>query len=159
MHYILENPVLTETDQSFFSNFIECFMTANFESYTRDSAEMRNVLFPFIFCESPYLARLLEWRCRVEENEMDLVIAKNRSSCELITAQVTSNNGKICICETQEYWHMVFCCKSTGERFIYNKSLMQTYFLQKREDVWKIWNNYNPDICSLVKEEELNTLM
>lgn len=155
----INNDAETVVDEDFFLNFIKKFLAADFECFKRDFSEIKQILCPFLFQDSPFFGRMRESRSLIAEKNIKLVVEGNRSSYELISAKVTSQTEDSCICETQEYWNMVYVSQITGERFIYNQNNTQMYFFQKRDGVWKIWNNFNPDAGKFVKEVELNPIL
>ena len=146
----------TEDDQ-FFIDIIKDFISADFKSYTPEFSDIKITFGPFLFEDGPYLTRLIESRKLMSVKKISL--EGHRSSYELVSAKVVKRTEDTCICETQEYWNMVYVSKATGERFIYNQNNTQMYFFQKRDGIWKIWNNFNPDAGKFVKEVELNSFL
>jgi hypothetical protein len=69
----------------------------------------------------------------------------NRSNFELYDFKISSIEENIAILTVKEFWNLEWKNENDVTTIVLNKVNRQTYFIKKRDDVWKIWDNYNPD--------------
>lgn len=134
-----------EPTEAFFKKFVSDYMTADFQCFLRPIAELEQVLSPYVFSDGPFYKRISDARTYFQEQGYVLETRDNISSSELISVEVVSIGVDSCICNTCEYWYMVYKSKTSGKKLVYNKKNEQVYFFRRRNSEWKIWNNYNPD--------------
>lgn len=132
-------------DDGFFIKFIRDFLAADFRAFSVPVDEVEKILEPFLFEDSPYFTRLWAKRKFIDEHRYQLLTESNFSSYELIDAKVISKDRNSCVCETSEFWYMVFKSEADGKQKTDNQKNSQVYFFRKINGIWKLWNNYNPD--------------
>jgi hypothetical protein len=98
-----------------------------------------------VFDESPFLERASQFSKELCDREFQLVTKNNRSNYEVFDINIVTDEPEKKILESQEFWNLLFKVGETGEEHFVNQLNTQIYFIRKIDNVWKIWDNYNPD--------------
>lgn len=117
----------------------------NFEFFKYFPELRLEVFDDLIFSESPFIERIKTYSSKLCENGLKLSTNNNRSSFEIFDLDVISEELDKIVIKTQEFWNLVFVVEETGEEHIVNELNTQIYFIKKIRNLWKIWDNYNPN--------------
>lgn len=140
-----ENKQASADDKSFFTQMIYDYCATVFEFY-KGFPEHRTELFKdLVFDDSPFLERASQFSKELCERDFELVTKNNRSNYEVFDINMVTDEPEKKILESQEFWNLLFKAGDTGEEHFVNQLNTQIYFIRKINEVWKIWDNYNPD--------------
>lgn len=103
----------------------------------------------YVFAESPFAKRIKDLFENYSRLNYHLNCIDNRSNFEIFDFKVSSITEDIAILTVKEFWNLEWKDENDAISIVLNKVNRQTYFIKKREDVWKIWDNYNPDYNEL----------
>lgn len=145
--YLKENEVQdNEADEDFFSSeIVYQYCAAAFDMYGKFPELQLDTLKDFVFEKSPFLERISTFSSELSERKFELVTKNNRSNFEIFDVNLVTDEPDKKILETQEFWNLLFKVGDTGEEHFVNQLNTQVYFIRKINNVWKIWDNYNPD--------------
>ena len=104
----------------------------------------------FVHKNSPIRER---FRISMEEkrkNNLVFVNENNRSNYEIFEITKISDDGKLKVMKTHEFWNLLFL-DGDQNKYIANHFNIQFYFIKKFGDEWKIWDNFNPDKGDIIK--------
>ncbi|KFC18874.1 hypothetical protein [Chryseobacterium sp. FH1] len=116
----------------------------NFEFFKCFPVQKLEVFDELIFPESPFIERIRTYSSSLCDRKLKLNIKNNRSSFEIFDLDVISEESDKMVIKTQEFWNLVFI-EESGEEHIVNELNTQIYFIKNIDDVWMIWDNYNPN--------------
>lgn len=144
----LNTPV--ESDE-FFTDMVRNYCAAEFKAYQ----SLPNFDFSFIteilFKECPLRARFTVFMELCKKKNFAMIQEGHRSNYELYEVKVLNKTDTECICETTEFWKLLFKSLNTDEHYTHHYRSTQSYFFKKEDDEWKLWDNYNPNTTKLNK--------
>ncbi len=129
----------------FSSDIIYKYGAAAFDLYKNFPALQLDVFKDLVFDKSPLLERVSQFSRELSERKFKLVTKNNRSNFEIFDVNILTDEPDKKILETHEFWNLLFKVGDTGEENFVNQLNTQVYFIRKIDNVWKIWDNYNPD--------------
>lgn len=147
---IREKPVKTEEsgEDIFSTEIVYRYCSRVFELYKNFPALKLDLFKDLVFENSPFLERASEFSKELCERKFELVTRNNRSNFEVFDINIIIDEPDKKIVESQEFWNLLFKAGEageTGEEHFVNQLNTQVYFIRKIDNVWKIWDNYNPD--------------
>lgn len=142
-----------ETETEFNANIIYKYCSANFEFFKGFPNRNIDVFTEYIFSDSPFWGRIDQFSKELCEKGIRLVTDNNRSNFEIFDVQILSDSQDKKVLKTQEFWNLLFEVENTKEEIFVHELNSQTYFIRKRDDVWKIWDNHNPNAGLLNKSK------
>jgi hypothetical protein len=116
-----------------------------FEFYKQFPDHKTELFKDLVFNESPFLERASHFSKELCDRDFHLVTKNNRSNYEVFDIHIVTDEPDKKILESQEFWNLLFKVGATGEEHFVNQLNTQIYFIRKIDNVWKIWDNYNPD--------------
>lgn len=135
----------TSDSEEFFSNIIYSYCSTVFEFYKNFPNHNTAIFKDLVFDDSPFLERATQFSKELCDREFQLVTKNNRSNFEVFDIHMVTDEPDKKILESQEFWNLLFKVGETGEENFVNQLNTQIYFIKKIDNVWKIWDNYNPD--------------
>lgn len=124
-----------------------CFL--NFEFFKQFPDPKLNIFNDLVFSNSPLFERIKNYTTELKEIISSLITKNNRSNYEIFDIQVVSDEEDKIVIKTQEFWNCTFYLKDSDEEYKVNELSSQIYFVKKMDEVWKIWDNYNPNSGSI----------
>lgn len=106
-------------------------------------------LYDFVFPEGPFSKRIKDLFENYSTLKYHLNCVDNRSNFEVFDFKISSITESIAIITVKEFWNLEWKDENNVISIVLNKVNRQTYFIKKRDEVWKIWDNYNPDYNEL----------
>ncbi|CAA7386138.1 hypothetical protein [Chryseobacterium fistulae] len=143
-----------ENEEDFFQIIYKYCSTA-FEFYKQLPNHKMELFESLVFHDSPFLARASQFSKELCDRGLQLITENNRSNFEVFDVHIINDEPDKKILESQEFWNLLFKTEKTGEEYFVNQLNKQLYFLRKIGNVWKIWDNYNPDAGRLNKRIEI----
>ncbi|GAB0156657.1 hypothetical protein CHRYSEOSP005_19240 [Chryseobacterium sp. Alg-005] len=134
-----------DDDRTFLTKMIYDYCATVFEFYKSFPEHKPEVFKDLVFNESPFLERATHFSKELCERDFQLVTKNNRSNYEVFDVHLVTDEPEKKILESQEFWNLLFKVGETGEEHFVNQLNTQIYFIRKIDNVWKIWDNYNPD--------------
>lgn len=134
---------------SFFEKLITDYCHGEFNSLQKLPQINIDDLSNFIFPEGPFSKRINDLFENYSKLNYHLNCINNRSNFELFDFKVSSITTTVAIITVKEFWNLELKDENNNISIILNKVNRQTYFIKKRDEVWKIWDNYNPDYNEL----------
>ena len=107
-----------------------------------------------IFEQAPFRERIKNYSSKLCERNLKLLTKNNRSNFEIFDLDIISEEADKIVLKTQEFWNLVFIIESSGNEYVINELNTQIYFIKKINNIWKIWDNYNPNSGLLNNEIE-----
>lgn len=139
----------------FLTKIVYDYCATTFEFYKNFPDHKPEVFKELVFDGSPFLERTSQFSRELCEREFQLVTKNNRSNYEVFDIHLVTDEPDKKILETQEFWNLLFKVGETGEEHFVNQLNTQIYFIRKIGNVWKIWDNYNPDAGRLNRKVEI----
>ncbi|WP_343664768.1 hypothetical protein [Chryseobacterium mucoviscidosis] len=131
-------------NQKFFQMVYDYCATV-FEFYKQFPDHKIELFKDLVFNESPFLERASHFSKELCDRDFHLVTKNNRSNYEVFDIHIVTDEPDKKILESQEFWNLLFKVGATDEEHFVNQLNTQIYFIRKIDNVWKIWDNYNPD--------------
>ncbi|HCR77425.1 MAG TPA: hypothetical protein DIW37_13670 [Chryseobacterium sp.] len=131
-------------NQKFFQMVYDYCATV-FEFYKQFPDHKTELFKDLVFNESPFLERASHFSKELCDRDFHLVTKNNRSNYEVFDIHIVTDEPDKKILESQEFWNLLFKVGATDEEHFVNQLNTQIYFIRKIDNVWKIWDNYNPD--------------
>ncbi|MCS3529823.1 hypothetical protein [Chryseobacterium sp. JUb7] len=147
--------VTEENDHQFFLQIVYDYCALAFEFYKEFPNHKTDLLKDLVFNDSPFLERASQFSKELCDRDFHLVTKNNRSNYEVFDIHMVTDEPEKKILESQEFWNLLFKVGESGEEHFVNQLNTQIYFLRKIDNVWKIWDNYNPDAGRLNKKVEI----
>ncbi|MCT2406974.1 hypothetical protein NZD88_05325 [Chryseobacterium antibioticum] len=129
----------------FLTKMVYDYCATAFEFYKHFPEHKTEFFKELVFNGSPFLERTSQFSRELCERDFQLVTKNNRSNYEVFDIHLVTDEPDKKILETQEFWNLLFKVGETGEEHFVNQLNTQIYFIRKIDNVWKIWDNYNPD--------------
>lgn len=129
----------------FSTDIVYKYCSQVFELYKKFPVLELDLFGDLVFDNSPFLERVTEFSKELCERKFELITKNNRSNFEVFDIHIVTDEPDKKILETQEFWNLLFKSGETGEEHFVNQLNTQIYFIRKIDNVWKIWDNYNPD--------------
>ncbi|OXB24241.1 hypothetical protein B0A80_05965 [Flavobacterium tructae] len=130
---------------AFFEKLISDYCQEEFNSLQKLPVVSMDGLCDFVFKEGPFAKRIKDLFENYSTLKYHLNCEDNRSNFELYDFKISSIEENIAILTVKEFWNLEWKNENDVTTIVLNKVNRQTYFIKKRDDVWKIWDNYNPD--------------
>jgi len=108
----------------------------------------------YLFVDGPLIKRISDALHRYSSLNFKVNTIENRSNFEVYDFKMISSDDTLVVLSAKEFWNIEWRDESDNPVKVYNKINRQTYFIKKREGVWKIWDNHNPDYNGLISEVE-----
>ncbi|MDN5477335.1 MAG: hypothetical protein L0G39_10415 [Chryseobacterium sp.] len=134
-----------DDDLEFLTKMVYDYCATAFEFYKHFPEHKPEFFKELVFDDSPFLERTSQFSKELCERDFNLVTKNNRSNYEVFDIHVVTDEPEKKILETQEFWNLLFKVGENGEEHFVNQLNTQIYFIRKIDNVWKIWDNYNPD--------------
>ncbi|AZA46831.1 hypothetical protein EG346_00740 [Chryseobacterium carnipullorum] len=134
-----------DDDLEFLTKMVYDYCATAFEFYKHFPEHKPEFFKKLVFDDSPFLERTSQFSKELCERDFNLVTKNNRSNYEVFDIHVVTDEPEKKILETQEFWNLLFKVGENGEEHFVNQLNTQIYFIRKIDNVWKIWDNYNPD--------------
>ena len=141
-------------EKLFSEDVIYNYCKTNFEFFKLFPVLDINIFDELIFNDAPFRERIKNYSTKLCERKLKLFTSNNRSNYEIFDFEIISEEDDKIVVKTQEFWNLVFTVEYSGEVYIVNELNTQIYFLRKTNNVWKIWDNYNPNSGLLNNELE-----
>lgn len=106
----------------------------------------------FIFEDGPLTQRIHDLISQIAQLGNQLNNIKNRSNFEVYDFKIESSNENRIVITVQEFWNLEFRDDIGNLCNAYNHVNKQTYFIKKKNNIWKIWDNHNPDYNTVINE-------
>lgn len=110
----------------------------------------------FIFEDGPLTQRIHDLISQIAQLGYQLNMLNNRSNFELYDFKICSLNDTLAVITAQEFWNLDFRDDDGNFRNAYSHVNKQTYFIKKQNNVWKIWDNHNPDYKTIINDMSEN---
>ena len=143
-----------DSDNAFLTQIVYDYCATVFEFYKNFPNHRTELFKDLVFDESPFLERASQFSKELCDRDFQLVTKNNRSNFEVFDIHIVTDEADKKILESQEFWNLLFKVGETGEEHFVNQLNTQIYFIRKINNVWKIWDNYNPDAGRLNKRSE-----
>ncbi|KLT67954.1 MULTISPECIES: hypothetical protein [Flavobacterium] len=134
---------------SFFEKLIIDYCHEEFNSLKKLPQICHEGLSDFVFPEGPFSKRIKDLFENYSQLNYHLNCINNRSNFEIFDFKVSSITDTIAIITAKEFWNLEWKDENDAISIVLNKVNRQTYFIKKRDGIWKIWDNYNPDYNEL----------
>ncbi|WP_244926047.1 hypothetical protein [Epilithonimonas arachidiradicis] len=135
----------SKVGKEFTKDIVYKYCRTNFEFF-KFFPELRiDVFEDLIFTESPFIERIKNYSSQLCKKKLKLFTNNNRSNFEIFDIDIISEEKEMVVIKTQEFWNLVFVVENSDEEYIVNELDTQIYFIKKINNVWKIWDNYNPN--------------
>ena len=154
-------PTLTEEKKgtirlSYFEQLIKNYCQEEFNSLLKLPAVDLGNLSDFIFKDGPLTQRIQDLITNIAQLGHLLNNSNNRSNFELYDFKIESQSDNLVVISVQEFWNLEFRDDEGNHCNAYNHANRQTYFIKKQNDVWKIWDNHNPDYKTIIDDMTQN---
>lgn len=156
IYHLKENDIIGKelNDEVFSTDIVYQYCATVFDLYKNFPVLKLDLFKDLVFDNSPFLERASEFSRELCERQFELVTKNNRSNFEIFDVNIVTDQPDKKILETQEFWNLLFKVGETGEEHFVNQLNTQIYFIRKIDDVWKIWDNYNPDAGRLNNKKQ-----
>lgn len=134
-----------EFEKEFAADLVLKYCNTNFEFFKIFPELKLEIFDDIIFSDSPFIERIKNYSTQLCEKNLKLFVNNNRSNFEIFDLDIISEEPSKVVVKTQEFWNLVFIVEETEEEYIINELNTQIYFIKRKNDVWKIWDNYNPN--------------
>lgn len=135
----------SEFEKEFAADLVLKYCKTNFEFFKLFPELKLEIFDDIIFSDSPFIERIKNYSTQLCEKNLKLFVNNNRSNFEIFDLDIISEEPSKVVVKTQEFWNLVFIVEETDEEYIVNELNTQIYFIKKIDNVWKIWDNYNPN--------------
>lgn len=108
----------------------------------------------YIFDDGPLKRRIYDLLIRYSNLKFSVNNEGNRSNFEVYDFKINTIDSDLVVAQVYEFWNIEWKDEKNKVAKNYNNINKQTYFIKKRNGVWKIWDNHNPDYNNLIKEVE-----
>jgi len=108
----------------------------------------------YLFADGPLIKRISDALRRYSDLNFKVNTIENRSNFEVYDFKMVSSDDTLVVLSAKEFWNIEWRDQSDNPVKVYNKINRQTYFFKKKEGIWKIWDNHNPDYNGLISEVE-----
>ncbi|MDR6920924.1 MULTISPECIES: hypothetical protein [Chryseobacterium] len=139
----------------FLTQLVYDYCATTFEFYKHFPTHKPEIFKNLVFDGSPFLERTSQFSKELCDRDFQLVTKNNRSNYEVFDIHLVTDEPDKKILESQEFWNLLFKAGETGEEHFVNQLNTQIYFIRRIDNVWKIWDNYNPDAGRLNRKVEL----
>lgn len=139
-----------------FEKLITSYCQEEFNSLLRLPEVDLGNLSHFIFENGPLTQRIHDLISQIAQLGYQLNCTNNRSNFELYDFKISSLDNNLAVITAQEFWNLDFRDDDGNFRNAYSHVNMQTYFIKKQNDVWKIWDNHNPDYKTIINDMSEN---
>lgn len=139
-------------DNEFLTKMVYDYCAKVFEFYKGFPSHKTALFKELVFDDSPFLERASQFSKELCDRDFQLVTRNNRSNYEVFDIHLVTDEPDKKVLESQEFWNLLFKVGETGEEHFVNQLNTQIYFIRKIDNVWKIWDNYNPDAGRLNKK-------
>lgn len=137
---------------SYFENLIYQFCQDEFNCLLKLPQVDLSGLSDSIFEDGPLTKRVTDLLEKYSKLDLQLNNENNRSNFEIYDFRITSIDDTLVVISAKEFWNLEWRNHQGEIVNVYNKINRQTYFIKKRGDSWRIWDNYNPDYNNLNTE-------
>lgn len=141
-----------ESDHEFLTQMVYKYCATVFDFYKGFPNHNTSLFKELVFNDSPFLERASQFSKELCDRDFQLVTKNNRSNYEVFDIHLVTDEPDKKVLESQEFWNLLFKVGETGEEHFVNQLNTQIYFIRKIDNVWKIWDNYNPDAGRLNKK-------
>ena len=149
-----ENNESISSEKEFSEEIVYNYCKTNFEFFHYFPSLKLELFDNLIFEEAPFRERIKNYSSRLCERNLKLLTKNNRSNFEIFDLDIISEEADKIVVKTQEFWNLVFTVEESGEEYVVIELNTQIYFIKKIDNVWKIWDNYNPNSGLLNNEIE-----
>ncbi|MEO4004148.1 hypothetical protein [Flavobacterium sp. CAU 1735] len=143
---------------AYFEHLIHQFCEDEFRCLLKLPEVNLSRLSDFIFEDGPLTQRITGLLEKYAKLNLFLNNDDNRSKFEIYDFRITRIDDTLTVISTKERWNLEWRDATGTISNTYNKVNLQTYFIKKQHNTWKIWDNYNPDYHNLSLEASLNML-
>ncbi|MCC9072188.1 hypothetical protein LNQ49_11410 [Flavobacterium sp. F-65] len=130
---------------SFFETLVTDYCQEEFNSLKKLPEITISNLSQYVFIEGPFSKRIKDLFENYSRLNYHLNCINNRSNFEIFDFRVSSITEDIAIITVKEFWNLEWKDENGNISIVFNRVNRQTYFIKKRNNTWKIWDNYNPD--------------
>lgn len=141
-------------DHAFLTKMVYDYCVTVFDFYKNFPDHKTEIFKELVFDGSPFLERASQFSKELCDRDFHLVTKNNRSNFEVFDIHIVTDEPDKKILESHEFWNLLFKVGETGEEHFVNQLNTQIYFIRKIDNVWKIWDNYNPDAGRLNKKTD-----
>ncbi|AZI39375.1 hypothetical protein [Epilithonimonas vandammei] len=131
--------------QEFATDIVYNYCKTNFEFFRYFPLLKLELFDKLIFEQSPFRERIKNYSSKLCERNLKLLTKNNRSNFEIFDIDIISEEADKIVLKTQEFWNLVFIIEDSGNDYVINELNTQIYFIKKINNIWKIWDNYNPN--------------
>ena len=132
-------------EKEFTTDLVYKYCQTNFEFFKVFPELKLEIFNDLIFPEAPFRERIRNYSSQLCERKLKLVVNNNRSNFEIFDLDIISEEAEKIVVKTQEFWNLVFVVENSEEEYVVNELNTQIYFIKKKNNEWKIWDNYNPN--------------
>ena len=145
-----ESANATDNSSSFaiFKNLVENCAALEFKLLQDLPNENTESLDQYIFEDAPYKQRIILYHKHLLSKHLSL--QPQFSNYEVFDIKLFTEDSELVVIETSEFWNLGFS-DDNSKRYHYHVLNLQKYFIRKRNNIWKIWDNYNPNVGELVQ--------
>jgi hypothetical protein len=147
IQFVKEKKQEKENDSgiAFITKIVYDYCATVFEFYKNFPNHKTEVFKDLVFDDSPFLERASQFSKELCDRDFQLITKNNRSNFEVFDIHIVTDEPEKKILESQEFWNLLFKVGETAEEHFVNQLNTQIYFIRKINNVWKIWDNYNPN--------------
>lgn len=150
-HFISQNKKAADKETVASTNDFEKIILATaqleFENLQNlPKIDLKNVI-KTVHPDSPYYNRISSYLEQL--NEQGLTLSDRPSNYEVYNFELQSEDENLAVISTQEFWNLNFINKN-NENHHYHILNRQNYFIKKIDEIWKIWDNHNPNVWEMV---------
>lgn len=147
---LLEN----ENNDDVFRKLIYNYCSEQFQSMLKLPYIEIKGLSKYIFDDGPLKRRIYDLLIRYSNLKFSVNNEGNRSNFEVYDFKINTIDSDLVVAQVYEFWNIEWKDENNKVAKNYNNINKQTYFIKKRDGVWKIWDNHNPDYNNLINEVE-----
>lgn len=154
--YIISSHHLTTLSKSKeqlkpFKDIIENFCRAEFMALQKlPEIKLKNI-YQYVFEGSIIIKRIKEYMTEYKNANYFFDSEYEDATFELLNCEMISDDNELKVLKAHEYWNLILKTKE-GKTFFYKVINYQIYYIKQDNDgVWKIWDNYNPDLQTFKK--------
>nr|WP_294936319.1 hypothetical protein [uncultured Flavobacterium sp.] len=137
-----------------FEKLIQNYCQEEFECIQRLPEIDLGNLSDYLFADSPLIKRISDVLVKYSDLDFRVNNHENRSNFEVYDFKTVTVTENLAVLTAKEFWNIEWKDCGDNTTKAYNKINKQTYFIKKREGIWKIWDNHNPDYNGLLNEVE-----
>ncbi|WP_300564618.1 hypothetical protein [Flavobacterium sp.] len=149
------NPLTMNKDEKIllvFEKLITSYCQEEFNSLLKLPEVDLGNLSHFIFENGPLTQRIHDLISQIAQLGHLLNNNNNRSNFELYDFNICSLDDHLAVVTVKEFWNLEFRDDYGTFCNAYNHVNKQTYFIKKQNNVWKIWDNHNPDYKTIIND-------